>query len=135
MIGQQVQFAAWFELETCSACAIQYYVPAAFSRQRHTDGKGFYCPNGHSQFYAETEVSRLKKQLEQEKRLREAAEAAQARARSAAQFAENSARTLRGHLTRERKRVAAGVCPCCRRSFSNLRRHMTAQHPDHGRQP
>lgn len=27
-------------------------------------------------------------------------------------------------------RVGKGVCPCCKRSFTNLRRHMTTKHPD-----
>lgn len=26
---------------------------------------------------------------------------------------------------------ACGVCPCCNRSFTNVRRHMTSQHPDY----
>ena len=28
------------------------------------------------------------------------------------------------------KRIHAGVCPCCNRSFPNLQRHMAAKHPD-----
>lgn len=29
------------------------------------------------------------------------------------------------------RRIAAGVCPCCRRSFTDLARHMSSQHPDY----
>jgi hypothetical protein len=35
----------------------------------------------------------------------------------------------KGHLTRTKKRAASGVCPCCRRSFKQLRRHMQNKHP------
>jgi hypothetical protein len=39
----------------------------------------------------------------------------------------------KGHVTRKKRqleRVASGVCPCCNRSFVNLRRHMKTQHPE-----
>jgi len=32
---------------------------------------------------------------------------------------------------RLQKRVANGVCPCCTRSFANLRRHMETTHPEY----
>lgn len=32
-------------------------------------------------------------------------------------------------LTKTRKRIANGVCPCCHRTFQNLARHMAGQHP------
>jgi negative regulator of replication initiation len=33
--------------------------------------------------------------------------------------------------TKIKQRVAHGVCPCCTRSFSDLKRHMTTKHPDY----
>lgn len=39
-------------------------------------------------------------------------------------------RAQKGQNTRLKKRIAAGVCPCCNRSFANLREHMAGQHPD-----
>ena len=30
--------------------------------------------------------------------------------------------------------MANGVCPCCNRSFENLRNHMHTQHPDYGQE-
>lgn len=41
----------------------------------------------------------------------------------------NRANGYKGHATRITKRAKAGVCPCCNRSFENLRRHMASQHP------
>lgn len=37
----------------------------------------------------------------------------------------------KGQLTKTKKRIANGVCPCCNRSFANLERHMAGQHPDY----
>ena len=32
---------------------------------------------------------------------------------------------------RELQRVEHGVCPCCKRSFSALARHMATKHPEY----
>jgi hypothetical protein len=32
-------------------------------------------------------------------------------------------------------RIGNGVCPCCNRSFTNLRRHMTTKHPEYPKEP
>jgi hypothetical protein len=34
-------------------------------------------------------------------------------------------------IKRIKKRAAAGTCPCCQRSFSNMATHMKRQHPDY----
>ena len=33
-------------------------------------------------------------------------------------------------LTRLQKRIHAGVCPCCNRTFTNVARHMKTKHPN-----
>ena len=37
--------------------------------------------------------------------------------------------------TRIKNRIAAGVCPCCNRTFQNLAKHMAGQHPDFTPEP
>ena len=47
--------------------------------------------------------------------------------------AERSARAYRGHLTRMRNRIAAGVCPvpgCRRTGLTQTLRHIASQHPE-----
>jgi hypothetical protein len=44
--------------------------------------------------------------------------------------AEHSARAYKGQATRLRNRAKAGVCPCCKRTVSQLARHMASKHPD-----
>lgn len=41
----------------------------------------------------------------------------------------------RGQVTRLKNRAAAGVCPCCNRTFHQLVRHMAAKHPDFAAEP
>lgn len=37
---------------------------------------------------------------------------------------------MKGALRKVKIRVGRGVCPCCNRSFENLRRHMESKHPE-----
>jgi hypothetical protein len=36
---------------------------------------------------------------------------------------------MKGALRKVKVRIGRGVCPCCNRTFENLRRHMETQHP------
>jgi hypothetical protein len=74
----------------------------------------FYCPNGHSQCY--TGLSD-KEKLDQEK----------------ARHQETLARLNVAEAERERlkQRIKRGVCPCCKRSFKALARHIETKHPDY----
>jgi len=36
----------------------------------------------------------------------------------------------RGRVTKIKRRVQHGVCPCCNRTFSNLASHMKTKHPE-----
>jgi hypothetical protein len=113
----------------CVNCDITFAVPADWLNQRRRDGRTFYCPNGHNLSYTESDADRLRKRvahLEVQKTHLADQRDAERRARQAA---EKSAAAQRGENTKLRKRAANGVCPCCHRSFTQLRRHMTAKHP------
>lgn len=118
-------------IETCCNCGINFAMPIYFQEmcRRNGPSKLFYCPNGHSQSYRETEASILKKQLEQKERelswAREGRDMAQKRATKA----EHQTRAVKGHLTRVKTRVFNGACPCCKRHFKNLQNHMASKHP------
>lgn len=53
-------------------------------------------------------------------------------ARAEADHFRKSRDGFKGVLAKQKKRIANGVCPCCTRSFTNLRRHMATMHPEHG---
>lgn len=128
------RFAAETELVvlTCT-CGILFAIPARLNRSalKHRGDGGWQicCPLGHQWHYVgQTEEEKLRDRLQRERDRagRLAAERDQAQA---------SLRATRGVATRRKKqldRVAAGVCPCCGRSFQNLARHMQSQHPTFG---
>jgi hypothetical protein len=112
-------------------CGMRHAVPEelrSHQLRQHNDGRevtGIYCPLGHSHVPAgEGEAERLRKQLEAARRSREAT-------RELLEHEQRSHAATRGHLTRTKKRVAHGVCPCCNRSFANVERHMNTKHPDY----
>lgn len=115
----------------CWKCDIVYGMPETLNASRKRDGQGFFCPNGHEAAYKDTEADRLRRErdrLAQQvaykddriKSLRDERDAADRRAAAA-----------RGQVTKIKNRVGAGVCPCCTRSFTNLRRHMETEHADY----
>lgn len=101
-------------------CGIAVAIPSNLNAyaHRHKD-KAVFCPLGHEFIYSDT----VEEQLAAEKRRHAAT-------RDLLHAEERSHQTTRGHLTRQRKRAAAGVCPCCHRNFQNVKRHMTTKHPD-----
>lgn len=123
-----------FEIIACWQCNIRWAMPEEFVAQRRRDGKGFYCPNGHSCAYNETEADRIKREAEKKiTSLQQSlawAEESKRSWRESAERAENRLRATKGVVTKLKKRVGNGVCPCCNRTFSNLARHMHSQHPD-----
>ncbi|QLQ11138.1 MAG: hypothetical protein HZY75_13145 [Nocardioidaceae bacterium] len=111
----------------CGVCDISFAVPDYLQRECMETGRTWYCPNGHPRVYATTENARLRKESER-------LQAQLVHARDQRDAAERSNVALRGVVTkksRELSRVSKGVCPCCNRSFANLRRHMAGQHPDY----
>lgn len=110
-----------FITEECCNCGVPFAMTSEMQRRlRNTPGTAFYCPAGHGQHYtAKTEAQKLKEQLADEsKRLQ------------AALSRENQERAERQKAERKLKRVKNGVCPCCTRSFTNLRRHIATRHPE-----
>lgn len=50
--------------QTCHKCSIVYAIPDAMYKAALEDGRAFYCPNGHSEVFTETEIDELKKELD-----------------------------------------------------------------------
>jgi len=111
-------------------CGIAHAVPQSLRDEQlrqHESGHAMdvYCPLGHSHVPAgESRAEKLSRRLELEKEIR-------ARVAAERDQAQASARAHKGAATKARKRAAAALCPCCNRSFVQLRRHMAAKHPDY----
>lgn len=107
----------------CANCGLIFAVNEEYDQRRRSDGKGFYCPNGHSLSHGETDTDRAKKEAAR-LRTKMLAEMDQRRA------AENEAAKAKASEIRIRWRVGNGVCPCCSRTFPGLAAHVAAKHPE-----
>lgn len=117
----------------CPACYINYAIPKAMHEKafREKDRQSVYCPNGHGWHFTgerEVDIERRKRQLLEQQNAQLAEEARDAlRVKNiATEMLKRSQRELKQHKTR----AAAGLCPCCNRSFVNMQRHMKTKHPD-----
>ena len=103
------------EVIECANCSMPFGVSERFLKDRRRDHTTFYCPHGHHNFYPqESEEEKLRKQ------------------KDAAVLEAMEERQKRIDAEKAHKRlVKTGVCPCCRRNFVALRRHMKTKHPDY----
>ncbi|CAD7023307.1 hypothetical protein REJC140_00162 [Pseudorhizobium endolithicum] len=113
----------------CCRCGIRFDVSKTWKAARLNDKATFYCPNGDAQHFTESELDRVRRERDRLKQQIAERDDSIARARQRADAAERSASARKGVITRLKRRAAAGVCPCCNRTFENLLRHMSSQHP------
>lgn len=111
-------------------CGMPHAIPEElrrFQNSEHEDGRDHfvYCPLGH------THAPAGKPRWQREREAREAAERTAAARLAALDQERASHAATKGALTKARRRAAAALCPCCNRSFVQLRRHMAAKHPDY----
>lgn len=118
----------WLETVACCTCGMMFAMTSDFMKRRRDDHDWWYCPKGHQQhFTGKTTAEKLRDELE-----RKQSDLADARERANRLMAERD-KIAKSH-NRMRTRVANGVCPCCNRSFENLRMHMKSEHSDFGEQ-
>lgn len=121
----------------CGNCEANYGLTQSFIDRARKDGTSWTCPHcEQTRVFRESENDRLKKQLAQTQTTLERSEANvkwwQERKQLAQQEAahqEARARGYKGALSKVEKRIRAGVCPCCNRTFKDLLQHMQTQHP------
>lgn len=80
---------------------------------------------------AQKQIRNLKSQLDSAIRRADTASRRADMAEDSRQHVENQLRATKGVVTKIKKRVSKGVCPCCNRSFENLKNHMESQHPEY----
>lgn len=112
-------------------CGMRHAVPSELRQsqeRQHANGlrqTDIYCPLGHTHIIAGVgEAEKLRERLERERKASQAT-------RELLEHEQRSHAATRGHLTRTKRRVAHGVCPCCSRTFQQLERHMRAKHPEY----
>lgn len=109
-------------------CGMWHAVPAELRRyqlRKHDNGEtvpSIYCPLGHTHI----PIGKGEAQKERER--------VEARAQAIQDQLDSEKRAhaaSKGQLTKAKKRIGKGVCPCCNRHFTNVERHMSTQHPDY----
>ena len=115
----------------CGGCGVYYALTDDYVRRRREDHKGWVCPHGcHRAFNQDNDLETERKKTASLRARLDQAEADARFARRQTLNEQRSAAAYKGHLTRIRKRIANGVCPCCRRNFTQVRRHIKAKHPE-----
>lgn len=127
--------AARLFVSDCPSCAVVFGITEDLEARRRADGGKFYCPNGHWMTFGESEAERERKKRVRVEQEAEWLRTSRRAALDQAETAERRRRAAKGQLTKVKKRVAAGVCPCCNRTFQDLARHMAGQHPDYALPP
>jgi hypothetical protein len=109
----------------CITCGVVFTVPESMHEHQQQEGGFHHCPNGHSQGWTKEKSERERLRLERDRlKQRQAMLEDEIRAeRERAEKAEAATKRLK-------KRTAAGVCPCCTRTFVNVQRHMQSKHPN-----
>jgi len=119
--------------EECISCGVLFAMPDELNdRLRETPTTAFYCPNGHKQWYTgktDAQKEREKRELAERQLATERSRRDQAQAE--AEHQRHRANGYKGALTKTKRRVGKGVCPCCNRSFTDLADHMETKHPDY----
>lgn len=131
-----MQFSAELESLDCCVCGVTFAAPSSMIRSAREVGKFermIYCPNGHKQGWGDSAIDKLQKELALKN-------AEIQREKNNSQFwqtrKEETERQLiaqKGVMTKLKKRVGHGVCPCCRRTFKQLAAHMENKHPEYAK--
>lgn len=128
-----MNFSVSAETLTCcdSNCGISFSVPAWWLKGKRETHAWFFCPNGHRQhFTAETDEEKMRRERDIARQQLARAEQEKAEAETNAEKASKRAFKAEQAKKKLERRTAAGTCPCCRRTFSNMSTHMRKQHPD-----
>lgn len=124
-MGQVLTLAVQLQSVDCGECGGVYAINERYHQKCAQEGKSWTCPycNVGWGFENRGENARLKAELEAEK---------VRKVRALAEANEQRSRAIRAEESRERlkRRVKAGACPCCKRSFVALARHIANKHPE-----
>ncbi|RPH74025.1 hypothetical protein EHM76_04300 [bacterium] len=117
----------------CWRCHTSYVLPRAlYVAAKNSEKIIFYCPYGHEAHFAagETEEDKLRRERDLLKQQMAERDDKIHRLIKVANDADAMVRKVKAEKAKLTKRVSAGVCVCCNRTFSNMQRHMRTKHPE-----
>lgn len=114
-------------IRQCGTCAVWHTVPEIIYNSYRAEGGFWHCPNGHQRGFRKGEDEIKQEEIRRERdRLKQDA----ARLEGELAMQRNRADEAEKRVVQIRRRAAAGVCPCCNRTFLNVQRHMKTKHPN-----
>lgn len=112
-----------FSAATCCLCGIRFGIPNTRFRYLHEHGGNFFCPNGHVLHFNDSLVQQLQREIQ-------ALQTELNQTRNALSDQRQFVKKIRAKAEVRRRRINAGVCPHCNRSFVALARHIRTKHPE-----
>ena len=129
-MGEVIRLLNNFETLTCGECGVAFALTESHLRELRRSHASFYCPKGHERhFPGKSDIEKLKEQIAEKDRFLENSQKRLEWAKLDAKIAKRSAASYKGKLNHVKAHVGNGVCPCCKRTFQNLQRHMSSKHP------
>lgn len=114
-------------VKQCATCAVWHTIPEIIYNSYRREGGFWHCPNGHQRGFRTGEEKLEQERIRQERdRLKQDA----ARLSEEISAERKRADAAEKRIVHIRRRTAAGVCPCCNRTFVNVQRHMKSKHPN-----
>lgn len=119
-------------VENCCECGVTFAMTRDLYNRRRNDHKGFFCPNGHQQYYSsKSEAEKLREQLKEKDQSLDYYRTANNNLHNRITEKNHEIRAHKAAKTRLKNRVKHGVCPCCNRTFKQLAEHMKQMHPEY----
>ena len=103
----------------CKTCGVIATCPEVVWNEQLAEGGYHYCPNGHQWGWSNETCERERLRRERDRLQQQVAQR------------DDVIAAKEREIKRIKKRSAAGTCPCCKRTFSNMSTHMKRQHPDY----
>lgn len=117
---------------TCGRCGIVFGMSDAYIADRKKDHETWYCPNGHPRVFTDkSDAEKLRDELARERAKSDQIKASRDFWIEQHASTERSLRATKAVVTRTKKKIVAGRCPCCSHKFKDLAVHMTTRHPDY----
>lgn len=138
-MGQVLLHTSSYDIFSCwsrEGCGVHFAVDENVVRNKRARGETLFCPNGHrlslgksDRQLHEEELAEKQRQIENLSKRMEWEQQETKQQRERALRAENRTRSVRGHVTRLRKRLSEGKCPCCEQEFPDMAAHIAEKHP------
>lgn len=111
----------------CGKCGGVFALNKSVTDHARSNCGGYNCPYCKTHWgWHESESDRLRKQLDAKERELREAKCETLRQSNLKEWEQRE----REKSERKLRRVHKGICPCCKRTFQNLQRHMETKHPE-----